>query len=258
MLLLALLAAAAPPAPALTPGPPPLPLRPAAPNAPPPPDLKLVSAPDPARFFPKAERNAGASGTVTVQLILRYDGSVSQCQVVNGSGWRGLNAAACPLAEKLRFGHFMFRGEDMAIRTPATEFGCCARVEIAWADGTARVRRTDVQRPARLVNRREIFADLEYPAAALRAHEEGSTAADLDIAADGRVTGCTIVSSSGSATLDAETCRLALLRARAQAAVGPDGEPVPGTDRVRIRWTIAPEPTPAPAAGSPVPAPPKP
>ena len=246
MLLLTLLAGAASPAPALIPGPPPLPLRAAAPNAPPPPGLKLMSVPNPARFFPKAERKAGASGTVTVQLILRYDGSVSRCQVINGSGWRGLNAAACPLAEKLRFARFVFRGEDMAIRSPRTEFGCCVSMTITWADGTARVQRTGLQRLARLVNYSEIFADLEYPAAALNAREEGTTTADLAIAADGRVTGCTIVSSSGSATLDAETCRLALLRARAAPAVGPNGDPVSGTGRVRVRWAIAPEPNPTP------------
>ena len=244
MLLLTLLAGAASPAPALIPGPPPLPLRAAAPNAPPPPGLKLVSVPNPAGFFSEAERKAGASGAVTVQLILRYDGSVSRCQVINGSGWRGLNAAACPLAEKLRFARFVFRGEDMAIRSPRTEFGCCVSMEITWADGTARVQRTGLQRLARLVNYSEIFADLEYPAEALRAHEEGSTTANLAIAADGKVTGCTIVSSSGSTSLDAETCRLALLRARAEPAVGPDGDPMPANGRVRVRWAIAPQPNP--------------
>ena len=40
----------------------------------------------------------------------------------------------------------------------------------------------------------------DYPAAALRANEQGTVAFRLDVGNDGRVRNCTIVSSSGSSS----------------------------------------------------------
>jgi periplasmic protein TonB len=60
----------------------------------------------------------------------------------------------------------------------------------------------------------------------------------LEIAADGRVTGCTITASSGHPQLDAATCALVSKRAKFQPARGSNGEPVAGTYSNAIDWQL--------------------
>lgn len=60
----------------------------------------------------------------------------------------------------------------------------------------------------------------------------------LEIAADGRVAGCTITGSSGHPELDAATCALVARRARFQPARGGEGEPVPGSYGNAIDWQL--------------------
>lgn len=58
----------------------------------------------------------------------------------------------------------------------------------------------------------------DYPDPALRAAQEGRVAYRLDVDATGAVTGCTILTSSGSPVLDVHTCDLLRLRARFEPA----------------------------------------
>lgn len=60
----------------------------------------------------------------------------------------------------------------------------------------------------------------------------------LEIAADGRVAGCTITSSSGHPELDAATCALVTKRARFQPARGSEGEAVAGSYSNAIHWQL--------------------
>jgi protein TonB len=79
---------------------------------------------------------------------------------------------------------------------------------------------------------------VDYPAAALRAREQGTAGFRLTIGADGQVTACTITSSSGSAILDAETCRIMQTRARFRPAHDSNGNPIVSTVNSRIRWVL--------------------
>lgn len=110
--------------------------------------------------------------------------------------------------------------------------------------------RTGAAPPQRArLNQNSYFSYDDYPAAALRARAEGSVVVDLVIGADGRVSGCTVFSSSGSAALDAATCRILRSRARYRPAFGRDGNPVSGTDSSRITWRLpsaGPPPYPVP------------
>ena len=82
------------------------------------------------------------------------------------------------------------------------------------------------------------FSDADYPAAAQRNEEQGTTAVSLSIGTDGRVTGCTVTSSSGSATLDAATCNILRRRARFTPATDSSGNPTTDTASTRIRWVL--------------------
>lgn len=78
----------------------------------------------------------------------------------------------------------------------------------------------------------------DYPREAIRAGEEGTTGFRLTIGPDGRVTACTVEKSSGSALLDAATCRIMQSRARFTPAVDPAGRPTSDSVSARIAWRL--------------------
>ncbi len=89
----------------------------------------------------------------------------------------------------------------------------------------------------------------DYPAAALRAGEQGIVKVALDVGAEGRVTACTILASSRSSILDASTCRILRARARFTPARDAAGKPVADRYETAIGWSLSPEP--ASASGIP-------
>jgi protein TonB len=78
----------------------------------------------------------------------------------------------------------------------------------------------------------------DYPAAAARAEEQGVVGFRLDVGTDGKVTNCTVTSSSGSALLDSTACNLLKRRGRFTPAKDTGGNPVPGAYISRIRWQL--------------------
>jgi protein TonB len=80
----------------------------------------------------------------------------------------------------------------------------------------------------------------DYPDDASRARRTGSVTTRLDIAPDGRVTGCTIIRSSGTPSLDRTTCRLIEQRFRFEPARDSAGNPVPGVAGWRQDWWLEP------------------
>lgn len=87
----------------------------------------------------------------------------------------------------------------------------------------------------------------DYPAAALRADEQGRVGFQVEIDAKGAVTGCTIVSTSGSAVLDAATCDAVRANARFAPARDAAGKPVASRWKQATRWAL-PELPPMPIA----------
>lgn len=81
-------------------------------------------------------------------------------------------------------------------------------------------------------------SDEDYPTAANLDGTEGRTGFKLDIGLDGRVTGCTITTGSGSEILDETTCTVLGQRARFKPATNAKGVAVPDTYTGRITWRI--------------------
>jgi protein TonB len=93
--------------------------------------------------------------------------------------------------------------------------------------------------PARAkANLASYVSDADYPSTAIRNEEQGTTRFRLVVAADGHVTDCTVTGSSGSAALDATTCRLMKSRARFSPARDSDGRPTGDTVANAIRWVL--------------------
>ena len=79
---------------------------------------------------------------------------------------------------------------------------------------------------------------MDYPSAALRESRTGKVGYTLAIDSEGRVTNCTITSTSGHADLDAATCSLLQRRARFEPAVGKDGKPIAGSWSSTMNWSM--------------------
>ncbi|MEN9925600.1 MAG: hypothetical protein RL268_1726 [Pseudomonadota bacterium] len=78
----------------------------------------------------------------------------------------------------------------------------------------------------------------DYPTRALREEREGTTGFRVTVGADGRVTSCSITSSSGSPDLDEATCSNVTRRARFNPATDGEGNPTTGQYSSRVRWVI--------------------
>lgn len=78
----------------------------------------------------------------------------------------------------------------------------------------------------------------DYPQAAIDRLEQGAVTVTLTVTTGGRVGACAIVRSSGSASIDATTCRILTARARFSAARDEAGRAVVGRVDQRIRWEL--------------------
>ncbi|MBO6768062.1 MAG: TonB family protein [Erythrobacter sp.] len=82
------------------------------------------------------------------------------------------------------------------------------------------------------------FSDNDYRPAWIRKELTGLATFRLAIAANGRVTGCTVTASTGHGELDAATCRLVSKRARFEPARGGTGEAVAGSYTGSVLWRL--------------------
>lgn len=105
-----------------------------------------------------------------------------------------------------------------------------------------------VTRATPVVPLHTLFSADDYPAAALRAEQEGLVVFRITIDKQGRVAGCDVISSSGSTSLDSATCRLIRLRAQFRPARNARGKKMTDTVHGRILWRIPGEPAPPPPA----------
>lgn len=89
---------------------------------------------------------------------------------------------------------------------------------------------------ARLI-RRELRRS-DYPREARRQGAQGTVRMRIAVATNGRVSACSVTQSSGSALLDATTCRLAQRRFRYEPARDAQGRAVPDIVEDGQRWWI--------------------
>ncbi|MBV9930369.1 MAG: energy transducer TonB [Alphaproteobacteria bacterium] len=78
----------------------------------------------------------------------------------------------------------------------------------------------------------------DYPAAARAQGLAGTVRFTLQVAPTGRVTACVIRASSGTALLDAATCRLLSSRARFHPARDARGRPTAGSANGQLTWSL--------------------
>ena len=82
----------------------------------------------------------------------------------------------------------------------------------------------------------------DYPARAIRNEEQGTTIVRVDVSPEGVATGCWVLRSSGSDTLDQAACRMIQRRARFHPALDRKGRAVAGSIKNRVIWRLSEEP----------------
>lgn len=83
----------------------------------------------------------------------------------------------------------------------------------------------------------------DYPKADIAAGKEGVLAYELSVDSAGRPTGCRVIGSSGSKSLDRAACPLLRARARFEPARNAGGETVASSYRGQLAWRLPRGPT---------------
>ncbi len=77
-----------------------------------------------------------------------------------------------------------------------------------------------------------------YPSRAIRQEEEGTVGVRVTVGTNGRVSGCTVSSSSGSSVLDQAACKDMTRYARFEPALNDAGNPISGSWGTRIVYQL--------------------
>jgi protein TonB len=95
-----------------------------------------------------------------------------------------------------------------------------------------------VQAAKAKANLASYVSDADYPGSAIRNEEQGTTRFRLSVGTDGRVTDCSVTSSSGSTALDNATCSIMRRRARFTPARDDSGNPTTDSASGAIKWVL--------------------
>ncbi|TMJ18174.1 MAG: energy transducer TonB [Alphaproteobacteria bacterium] len=83
-----------------------------------------------------------------------------------------------------------------------------------------------------------LFSNLDYPAKAIQAREQGVVTYRIIVSKEGGVRDCIVVESSGSELLDRTTCRIVRQRARFLPARDAQGNAIEDQFTSRTRWVL--------------------
>lgn len=90
----------------------------------------------------------------------------------------------------------------------------------------------------------ELISSDDYPVEALSAGHQGSVRVRLAVGPDGLVKGCAVAESSGYESLDSNTCRILIERARFSPARDDRGRAIDGEYTQRVSWRTGDDPPP--------------
>jgi TonB family protein len=159
---------------------------------------------------------------VTVAFTPAEDGRTKTCRIVRKSKEPRLDAASCRIVtERARFAP---NGEQ--------------RLVFVWDVEKAPHNSRASPGDPLLIMRENWITEEDYPSAAVRNDESGHIWYRMDVSASGLPQRCTIVESSGSAVLDAQTCHIAMQRAIFIPASDGKGGVKAGHGIYAMEWRI--------------------
>ena len=172
--------------------------------------------------YPRAAIRRGEQGDVGFRLVVAPDGRVTRCDVTASSGSAALDRATCRIVA----GRARFTPARDAAGNPVADV-VASRVHWALPPATGLA---------------SYISARDYPREALRRREQGRVEFELAVSPEGRVAGCRILASSGSAALDAQTCVIMTERPRLTPARDAEGRPTTDTIRSAVRWVLPTRP----------------
>lgn len=188
--------------------------------------LEAVSAAD----YPRQALRRREQGRATIDLKIEASGEAAECEIVKSSGSAALDHQSCALfADRGRFA-------PARDRTGAAIEGSIQRI-VEWRIEGESAAVAHFASPQMLNGPQMITSD-DYPVEAIEAEEQGTVTARITVDERARATGCVVANSSGSATLDSETCRLLVKRGKFKAAEDATGKAVAGEYHQRITWRL--------------------
>ena len=175
--------------------------------------------------YPALAIRRGEQGIAGFALDVDAAGRVSACTITQTSGSAQLDETTCRIMrERAQF----TPARDRRGHAVADHVESRLRWVLPEDDASLRAR----------TNLASYISDADYPAAAIRAGEQGTVGFMLDIGPDGLVSNCRITSSSGSTALDEATCRIMRDRPRFRPALDSQGHPTTDQIKSRIRWVL--------------------
>lgn len=114
---------------------------------------------------------------------------------------------------------------------------CATGLGVKWGYPVGEQRRI-VKPPRREKGLRGLFTAADYPAAALKDGRMGRAHVRLRINEAGSITECSVLRSSGSAELDAATCKVLNERAKFDPAQDVDGKSTRGIVVTAVHWML--------------------
>jgi TonB family protein len=216
--------------------------------------------------YPVASAAAGRHGSSILGFTLGENGQVTHCAVRRSSGTPELDESACAIVTKAT----VFK-VDQPTGKPLDRVE--SEVAVHWLIAGAAITANDLPigvqdlvvlhdpglarrnlgRPVARDPVREPFEPPELPAVEMDPDRTGPTAAILAVDPRGRVERCSLVRSSGNATLDQATCQFARNRLRYRPGIDAWGRPVHGLDLFKLNWAPVAPATPAAQAEPPRP-----
>jgi len=175
--------------------------------------------------YPAEAIRRGEQGRVIFEIGVDSTGRVSACRIIGSSGSTILDVATCRILRERarlepardRHGRVVPDQVSSQVDWPLPSDGVSSRARAVLAS---------------------YISDSDYPAGAIRNGEQGDVGFRLDVTAEGTVSDCQVVESSGSALLDGATCRIMRARARFTPARNSAGQAVADTVSARVRWVL--------------------
>ncbi len=198
--------------------------------------------------YPSASRAAWEEGITRVAYVVGVDGQVSQCEVVQTSGFQRLDDATCAIIQRrFRFNPATLNGQPVperktqSIRWRLTE-PSVERPALSGSNFTDTTGATATDKGIDFVSARPYWTynrieSKDYPSVSRAAEEEGVTHVSYVVGTDGRVTQCEVVQSSGFQRLDHAACAIIQRRFRFSPAT-LKGRPVTERKTQLMPWRL--------------------
>jgi|SRR4051812_10962361 TonB family protein len=114
---------------------------------------------------------------------------------------------------------------------------CAADLRNVWKVWDSKLQQTSLK-AGPSGDLRSLFSPDDYPAIAMMRNQSGHVAFVLLIDERGKVADCTVVTTSGIAALDAQSCAIVKLRGEFKPAIGLDGNPAKSSIYQEVVWKI--------------------